>query len=191
MFLEYFLCNACVVFSPTFFNIYQCDWIKLKKGLHNHENSFWIRLRSIGKSDLDFEIHTSDFTIEREIRKRISPPRNPSSMWLPTKKSKSGFRWFPYFPFDWEIQKLFPWTVVFFQLIMRARARPLSLRTVLKILPKISQKKKKRRKGYPRKDFSVLKSVFGYGVRFQIRNPDPHFKIELNLSKLQFRKLLI
>ena len=142
MFLEYFLCNACVVFSPTFFNIYQCDWIKLKKGLHNHENSFWIRLRSIGKSDLDFEIHTSDFTIEREIRKRISPPRNPSSMWLPTKKSKSGFRWFPYFPFDWEIQKLFPWTVVFFQLIMRARARPLSLRTVLKILPKISQKKK-------------------------------------------------
>ena len=28
--------------------------------------------------DLDFEIRISDFAIEREIRKQISPPRNPS-----------------------------------------------------------------------------------------------------------------
>ena len=28
--------------------------------------------------DLDFEIRISDFGIEREIRKQISPPRNPS-----------------------------------------------------------------------------------------------------------------
>ena len=31
------------------------------------------------------------FAIEREIRKRISPPRNPSSGWISIKKSKSGF----------------------------------------------------------------------------------------------------
>ena len=39
----------------------------------------------------DWEIRISDFAIEREIRKRISPQRNPSSGWISIKKSKSGF----------------------------------------------------------------------------------------------------
>ena len=37
------------------------------------------------------------FAIEREIRKRISPPRNPSSGWISVKKSKSGFHGFPFY----------------------------------------------------------------------------------------------
>ena len=45
----------------------------------------------LGNLDLDFEIGISDFTIEREIRKQISLPRNPSSCWVSIKKSKSGF----------------------------------------------------------------------------------------------------
>ena len=36
---------------------------------------------------------------------------------------------------------------------------------------------KSRKKGYPRRDFSVLKSAFGYDARFQIWNPE--FKIQI------------
>ena len=43
----------------------------------------------------DREIRISDFAIEREIRKRISPSRNPSPGWISIKKSKSGFHGFP------------------------------------------------------------------------------------------------
>ena len=59
----------------------------------------------LGNPDLDFENLNPDFPIEREIRKRISPPRNPSSGWISIKKSKSGFFGFPFFSFDWEIRK--------------------------------------------------------------------------------------
>ena len=51
------------------------------------------------------EIRILDFAIEREIRKRISPPRNPSSGWISIKKSKSGFFGFSFLTFDWEIRK--------------------------------------------------------------------------------------
>ena len=43
------------------------------------------------------EIRISDFAIEREIRKRISPPGNPFSGWISIKKSKSGFHCFPFY----------------------------------------------------------------------------------------------
>ena len=59
----------------------------------------------MGNPDLDFEIQISDFAIEREIRKQILPPRNPSSGWISIKKSKSGFFGFPLLSFDWEIRK--------------------------------------------------------------------------------------
>ena len=51
----------------------------------------------LGNPDLDFEIGISDFAIEREIRKQISLPRNPSSWWVLIKKSKSGFHGFPFY----------------------------------------------------------------------------------------------
>ena len=57
--------------------------------------------------DLDFENLNPDFPIEREIWKRISPLRNPSSGWISIKKSKSGFFGFPFLLFDWEIWKRF------------------------------------------------------------------------------------
>ena len=47
--------------------------------------------------DLDFQNLNPDFPIEREIRKRISPPRNPSSGWISIKKSKSGFHGFSFY----------------------------------------------------------------------------------------------
>ena len=78
----------------------------------------------------------------------------------------------------------------FFLLIMRARARPLSLRTVLQMLfriypPPHQKKKKNRRKGYR---FRIWRSTSN--PKSAIQNLDPDFPIEHNLSKLQFRKLL-
>ena len=97
----------------------------------------------LGNPDLDFQNLNPDFPIEREIRKRISPPRNPSSGWISIKKSKSGFHGFPFYrsigKSEKGFAKLFSWTVVFFLLSMRARARPLFLRTVFQILFRISQ----------------------------------------------------
>ena len=58
------------------------------------ENPGCVRL---GNPDLDFQNLNPDFPIEREIRKRISPPRNPSSGWISIKKSKSGFHGFPFY----------------------------------------------------------------------------------------------
>ena len=51
----------------------------------------------LGNPDLDFQNLNPDFPIEREIRKRISPPRNPSSRWISIKKPKSGFFGFPFY----------------------------------------------------------------------------------------------
>ena len=50
----------------------------------------------LGNPDLDQNLNP-DFPIEREIRKRISPPRNPSTGWISIKKSKSGFHGFPFY----------------------------------------------------------------------------------------------
>ena len=93
-------------------------------------------MRSIGKSGFRFQSLNPVFSIEREIWKRISPPRNPSSGWISIKESKSGFHGFPFYrsigKYEKGFAKLFSWTVVFFLLSMRARARPLFLRTVFK-----------------------------------------------------------
>ena len=74
----------------------------------------YIWLRSIGKSG-----------IKRKIRKWISPPRNLSSGWISIKKSKSGFRGFPFYhsigKSEKGFAKLFSLTAVFF--LTRARAR--------------------------------------------------------------------
>ena len=122
----------------------------------------------------DWEIRISDFAIEREIRKRISLSRNPSSVWISIKKPKSDFMDFHLYRSigisEKGFAKLFFWTVVFFLLILLARARPLFLRTVFQILFRITQKTGK--KGNPRTDISALQSVFGFRFRLQIRNAD-------------------
>ena len=61
---------------------------------HLSENPVCVRL---GNPDLDFQNLNPDFPIEREIRKRISPPRNSSAGWISIKKSKSGFHGFPFY----------------------------------------------------------------------------------------------
>ena len=66
-------------------------------------------------------------------------------------------------------------------LIMRARARPLFLRTVFQILLRIFQSNGKNEN--PKTDISALKSVFGFRVRLEIGNTDfeslnPDFPIE-------------
>ena len=142
-----------------------------KKSTKQWLPSAWIKVA------FDWEIRISDFAIEREIRKQISPLRNPSSGWISIRKSKSGFHGFPFYrsigKSEKGFAKLFSWTVVFFLLSMRARARPLFLRTVFQILFRISQSNGKNEN--PKTDISALKSVFGFRVRLQIRNPD--FKI--------------
>ena len=140
----------------------------------NHNASGCVRL---GNPDLDFENLNPDFPIEREIRKRISPPRNPSSGWISIKKSKSGFFGFPFLSFVWEIRKRICKTVLvnsgLLLLIMRVHAGPLFLRTVFQILFRISQSNGKKEN--PKRNIAALKSVFGFRVRLQIQNPD--FKI--------------
>ena len=78
------------------------------------------------------------FAIEREMRKRISPPRNPSSGWISIRKSNYRFHGFPFYRSIGKTEKgfakLFSWTAVYFLLIMRGRTRPLFLRTVFQIL---------------------------------------------------------
>ena len=69
---------------------------------------------------------------------------------------------------------------------MRARARSLFLRTVFQILLRISQSNSKNEN--PKTDISALKSVFGFRVRLEIRNPDfenlnPDFPIERTPGK--------
>ena len=97
----------------------------------------------LGNPDLDFENLNPHFPVEREIRKRISPPKNPSSGWISIKKCKSGYHGFPFYrsigKSEKGFAKLFSWTVVLFSLSMRARARLLFLRTVFQILFRISQ----------------------------------------------------
>ena len=58
----------------------------------------------------------------------------------------------------------------FFLLIMRTLARPLFLETIFQILFRISQSNGKNEN--PKTDLSVSKSVFGFRVRLEIRNPD-------------------
>ena len=61
---------------------------------------------------------------------------------------------------------------------MRTLARPLFLETVFQILFRISQSNGKNEN--PKTDLSVSKSVFGFRVRLEIRNPD--FEIERTLD---------
>ena len=117
----------------------------------------------------------SDFAIESEIRKRISPPTNLSSCWISITKSKSGFYGFPFYSSIGKSEKGFAkvlsWTLVFFLLIKRARARPLFFKSFVSSDSPPPQKKKEK-KGNERTDISTLKSVFRFRVRLQIRNPD-------------------
>ena len=72
--------------------------------------------------------------------------------------------------------KRFPWTVVFFPANHACTFKTTVLENSLKNgFSNFPQKN--RKKGYPRRDFSVLKSAFGYDARFQIWNPE--FKIQI------------
>ena len=131
----------------------------------------------LGNPDLDFQNLNPHFPIEREIRKRISPPRNPSSGWISIKKSKSGFFGFPFYrsigKSEKGFAKLFSWTAVFFLLIMRARARPLFLSTAFQILFWISQSNGKNEN--PKTDISARSarlnpfSDFAFDCKSEIR----------------------
>ena len=132
----------------------------------------------MGNPDLDFEIRISHLAIEREIRFRISPSRNPSSGQISISESKSGFHGFP--PYrsigKSETERICKTDLVnrgLFLLIMRARARPLFLRTdsfkSLFGFPKRTVNRKSKHR------FLSVDIVFGFRVLLQIRNPD--FKI--------------
>ena len=129
----------------------------------------------------DWEIRISDFAIENRKQispiSQISPPRNPSSGWISIKKSKSGFHGFPFYRSMGKSGEGISKTVLLnsglLLLIMRARARPLFLRTVFQNLLRIFQSNGKNENRETH--ISALKSVFGFHVRWQIRNRD--FKI--------------
>ena len=105
----------------------------------------WIELCK-GKRKIQLQIDEFWWALEREIRKQISPPRNPASGWISIKKSKSGFCGSPFYRSIGKSEKgfvkLFSWTAVLFLLILRARARLLLVRTVFQILCQISQSNK-------------------------------------------------
>ena len=62
---------------------------------------------------------------------------------------------------------------------MHTHVRPLFLRTLFQILFRISQSNGNKKK--PKTDISALKSVLGFRIRLQIRNPD--FKILIQISQ--------
>ena len=138
--------------------------------------------RSIGKSG--FRI------LQSNASERISPPRNPSSGWISIKKFTSRFHGFPFYrsmvKSEKGFAKLFSWTAVFFLLLMRARARPLFLRTVFQTLFRISQSNGKKKKnpntyisGCVR--FGNLDLDLKSGFRFcdRTRNPKKDFNTEV------------
>ena len=70
---------------------------------------------------------------------------------------------------------------------MRARERPLFLRTVFQILFRISQSNGKNEN--PKTDISALKSVFGFRVRLQNLNPDFPIERTLRISQGILREI--
>ena len=144
--------------------------------LKRNKNRAWSQVKGVRKNNLkykvsfDWEIRISDFGMERrsengfhlrEIRLQGGfQLRNPNTDFVDflfTVLLGKGFA------------KLFSSIVVFFLLIMRERAWPLFLRTVFQILFRISQSNVKNET--LKTDISPLKSVFGFRVRLQIRNP--------------------
>ena len=121
------------------------------------------------KVSFDWEIRISDFGIERE---------SENGFHLREIRLQGGFQWNPnpdFVDLLFTVRlrngfaRLFSWTVVFFLLIKRARARPLFIKTVFQILFRIFQSNVKNET--LKTDISALKSVFGFRVRLQIRNP--------------------
>ena len=87
----------------------------------------------IGNLDLDFEIWILESAIKRKIQKQILPPRNLSSGWISTKRSKIQISLISFLPFDWEIgNSICKTTLVNSSLLFATRehARPLFIRTV-------------------------------------------------------------
>ena len=70
---------------------------KTKNPFSDSEIRIWVFPKNAPLVEFDWEIWISDFAIEREIQKRIAPPRNPSSEWIEIKKSKSRFRGFTFY----------------------------------------------------------------------------------------------
>ena len=106
----------------------------------------------IGNPDLDFEIWILESAIKRKIRKQILLPRNLSSGWISTKKSKIWISLISFLPFDREIGKRICKTILVNSSLlfaMRAHARPLFIRTVflnpLLNFPKMVERKLQKR----------------------------------------------
>ena len=123
---------------------------------------------------MDFKLRTGKMRV-RSIGE--SENGNPSSGWISIKKSKSGFFGFPFYrsigKSEKGFAKLFSWTAVFFLLIMRARARPLFLRTAFQILFRISKSNGKNEN--PKTDISAWSqrwnpfSDFAFDCKSEIR----------------------
>ena len=87
----------------------------------------------IGNLDLDFEIWILESAIKCKIQKQILPPRNLSSGWISTKRSKIQISLISFLLFDWEIGKSICKTILVNSSLLfatRAHARPLFIRTV-------------------------------------------------------------
>ena len=147
-------------------------------------------------------VRLGNFPIEREIRKRISPPTNPSSGWISIKKSKSGFFGFPFLSFDWEIRKRICKTVLLNSGLLFTNYACACKTAVPKdsfsILFRISQSNgKKENPTTPDLDFLIeihpedgfLGGEIRFGFRVRLGNPDldfeklnPDFPIERTLN---------
>jgi len=163
----FFWKNSCVLHIPSGFidnhRALTCilttinNWTNWFPGLEfcNFSHSLNIKV------EFDWEIRISDFAIEREIRKRTSPPRNPSLGWMSIKKSKIRISWISFLPFDWEIQKWICKTALVNNGLLFANYACACKTSVLK-----------NSFSNPKTDISALKSIFRFHVWLQIRNPD-------------------
>ena len=114
------MCNACVVFSATFCNLYQCDWLKIKKKM-DHK----IKKIFLNQVAFDWEIWFRFWNPDLGFYNRTRNPKtdftsNKSVLNVDSNLKHSNLDFVDFFiyrlngKYEKGFAKRFPWTVVFF-----------------------------------------------------------------------------
>ena len=188
------MCNACVVFSATFCNLYQCDWLKIKikmdhkiKKIFLNQVAFdweiWFRFWN---PDLGFYNRTrnpkTDFTSKKSVLNVDSNLKHSNLDFVDffiyrlNGKYENGFA------------KRFPAN---YACTFKTTVLANSLKNAFSNFPPKKQKERISKKRFLIVEirFRIWRSISN--LKSGIQNPNPaDFPIERNLSKLQFRKLL-
>ena len=95
-----FMSNSGKLRGQKFYNCLKCGSLRMVECRDESEIYIYKRIQLLNNKEGCFRLGNPD--LDFEIRKLISPPRNPSKGWISIKKSKSRFHGFP---FCWEIRE--------------------------------------------------------------------------------------